>query len=261
MKIENVVKVMNFHSLLRVDSSKKNAEKFFEYEKALNEFTDNILNNRNLLLDKKLLQLDKNARPLNIYIGNDLGFCGNFNTNVSTEARRDENCDKIIIGKKIIKNNQDGVLLAITKEEYKENIKEIERILYDAITNRKNSEINVVYNHYFNISKIELTRKRLLPLPERGTDKKTYKEDFAVEGDINDILINIIVLYLLYEIRIATENSFASENIMRQAITKESLKKIEEIEEENERMERKIRKNINFKKTLENLTNVNNKDG
>ena len=123
MKIENVVKVMNFHSLLRVDSSKKNAEKFFEYEKALNEFTDNILNNRNLLLDKKLLQLDKNARPLNIYIGNDLGFCGNFNTNVSTEARRDENCDKIIIGKKIIKNNQDGVLLAITKEEYKEKKK------------------------------------------------------------------------------------------------------------------------------------------
>ena len=40
MKIESVVKVMNFHALLRVDSSRKKAEKFFEYEKELNDFAD-----------------------------------------------------------------------------------------------------------------------------------------------------------------------------------------------------------------------------
>ena len=35
MRIRNVVKVMNFHSLLRVDSARRNAEKYFEYEKEL----------------------------------------------------------------------------------------------------------------------------------------------------------------------------------------------------------------------------------
>lgn len=53
MRIRNVVKVMNFHSLLRVDSARRNAEKYFEYEKEITDFADNILNNRNLILDKR----------------------------------------------------------------------------------------------------------------------------------------------------------------------------------------------------------------
>ena len=67
-------------------------------------------------------------------------------------------------------------------------------------------------------------------------------------------------LTIINEIKIATENSFASENIMRQTITKESLKKLDEIEEENLREERKETNNKNFKKVLENFTNLNFKD-
>ena len=48
------------------------------------------------------------------------------------------------------------------------------------------------------------------------------------------------------------ENSYASENVMRQSITSESLKKIEEIEEENIRKERKEKKKKSFKKVIEN---------
>lgn len=36
MKIKNVVKVMNFHSLLKVDNARKTAEKYFGYEKRIN---------------------------------------------------------------------------------------------------------------------------------------------------------------------------------------------------------------------------------
>ena len=68
MRIKSVVKVMNFHSLLRVDSTRIKAEKYFAYEKELTDFVDNILNNRNLIMDKKLLKLNKNKKPLNIYI-------------------------------------------------------------------------------------------------------------------------------------------------------------------------------------------------
>ena len=57
-----------------------------------------------------------------------------------------------------------------------------------------------------------------------------------------------------------TENRCGSEKIMRQTITKESLKKLDEIEAENVRKERKIRNNKNFKKVIENFTNLTFKD-
>ena len=142
----------------------------------------------------------------------------------------------------------------MTKEEYPEQIKNIEEILYEAVKKSKYSKINLVYNHYYNVSKIELVRKTILPLETKKAGKG-YTEDFVVEGDINNILLNIIVLYLSYEIKIAEENSYASENIMRQMLTKESLKKIDEINQTKEAEKRKIRKNKSFKKTLETYTN------
>ena len=252
MKIKSVVKVMNFHSLLKVDKARRRAEKYFAYEKGLTDFVDNILNNRNLILDKKMLKLDKKQKPLNIYIGNDLGFCGNFNSNVNTEARNDTESDKIIIGKKILKG-KNNVLLALTKEEYLQNTKQIEDIIYDKIINNKISEMNLIYNHYYNVSKIELVKRKILPIEEEVYKTKSHKEDFAIEGDINDILVNIIAMYLSYEIRVATENSYASENVARQMLTKESLKKIDEIEEEDLRVYRKERNAKSFKKVIENF--------
>lgn len=254
MKIESVVKVMNFHALLRVDSSRKQAEKFFEYEKELNEFADNILNNRNLALDKKVLKTNPKGKPLNIYIANDLGFCGNFNSNVNEVMKKDKDSQRIIIGKKI-KNEEKNVLLTISKEEYKERQKEIEDILYDSVKNNKNSEINIIYNHYYNISEMQLVKKKILPIEKAKDKRKLYQEDFIIEGDINHILINIITLYLSYEIKIAQDNSYASENVMRQTITKQSLDKLKEIKEEKTKEQRKITKQKNFKKTLENYTN------
>lgn len=258
MRIKSVVKVMNFHSLLRVDSARKKAEKFFTYEKELTDFVDNILNNRNLILDKKMLKLNKHKRPLNIYIGNDMGFCGNFNTNVNKQAKDETDCDKIIIGKKISDDKQ-NVLMSLTKDEYMEKTKEIEELLYDVITNAKNSQINIIYNHYYNISKMELLKKRILPLEESKRRQGYYSEDYTIEGDINEILINVIVLYLSYEIRVAVENSYASENVMRQSITNESLKKIDEIEIENKRVERKERNKKSFKKVVENFIKLKDK--
>ncbi len=263
MNIKSVVRVMNFHALLRVDSSKKRAEKYFEYEKYLNDFVNNILNNRNFILDKRIIGYKKGKKILNVYIANDLGFCGDFNNNVNQVAKEDVEADKIIIGKKILQHKE-NVVLAITKKEYKESMKQIEDILYQGLTQFQYREINVVYNHYYNISNIKLIKKKLLPLDDNNLsseEKKLFKEDFVIEGDINEILTNIIVMYLLYEIRIATENSYASENIMRQSITNESMKKIDEIEVERNIMERKEIGNKNFKSILENFNQLNNKDG
>ena len=258
MKIKSVVKVMNFYSLLRVDSSKKRAEKYFGYEQAVKDFIDNILNNKNLILDKKMIKMNDKGRELNIYIANDLGFCGSFNSNINEVLRQDRENDKIIIGKKIIQNKSyENVIMTMTKDEYFEGNSQINKIMFDAIKDKKYKSINLIYNHYYNVSRIERVKQQILPLEKTKGKKEEYQDDFAVEGNINSILLNIIALYLGYEIKVAVENSYASENIMRQMITKESLKKIDEIEDEKQREERKESQIKNLKKQLDNINKMN----
>ena len=66
MNVRNVVKVMNFHSLLRVDSAKRTANKYQLMEEQLLDMIDGIVNNRNLSLDKKLLKVNENGPQLNL---------------------------------------------------------------------------------------------------------------------------------------------------------------------------------------------------
>ena len=166
--------------------------------------------------------------------------------------------DKIIIGKKIAQDKEySNVIISMTKDEYFEGAEKINKIMFDSVKNKQYKEVNIIYNHYYNISRIERVKSRILPLEKTKADKEEYQDDFAVEGNINSILLNIIALYLGYEIKVAVENSYASENIMRQMITKESLKKIDEIEEEKKRDERKIRNQKNLKKQLDNINKMN----
>ena len=258
MRIKSVVKVMNFYSLLRVDSSKKRAEKYCGYEQAVRDFIDNILNNKNLILDKKMIKMNDKGRELNIYIANDLGFCGSFNSNINEVLRQDKESDKIIIGKKIIQNKSyENVILSMSKDEYFEGNTKINKIMFDSIKDKKYKSINLIYNHYYNVSRIERVKEQILPLEKNKANPQDYQDDFAVEGNINSILLNIIALYLGYEIKVAVENSYASENIMRQMITKESLKKIDEIEDETVREERKKRQIKSLKKQLDNINKMN----
>jgi hypothetical protein len=61
-----------------------------------------------------------------------------------------------------------------------------------------------------------------------------------------------IALYICYEIKICEMNSYAAENVVRQQITRESLKKIDELEEEKTMVERKAKKQKDFQKIIEN---------
>lgn len=258
MRIKSVVKVMNFYSLLRVDSSKRKAEKDTGYEKAVRDFIDNILNNKNLILDKKMIKMNDKGKDLNIYIANDLGFCGSFNSNIHEVLKQDKENDKIIIGKKIMQeNNYENVIVSMSKDEYFEQTLQVREIMFNSIKDKKYRSINLIYNHYYNVSRIERVKRQILPLEKAEDKTEKYNEDFAVEGNINSILLNIITLYLGYEIKVAVENSYASENIMRQMITKESLKKIDEIEEENQRTERKQKQMKSLKKQLDNINKMN----
>lgn len=251
MKIKNVVKVMNFHSLLRVDSARRKAEKYFKIEQELNQMIASILYNRNFILDKKSLRSNPSFPVLDIYIGNDFGFCGNFNQEINNDMSEHTNNFKVIIGKKMHATIE-KVLLRINKEDFIESFKSIEDIILDGIRNMSYSEINIIYNHYNSINSFSFVRKRIFPVEFDGDSKKSYTEDFVVETDINEMLIDLVTLYICYQIRIAEANSWAAENVMRQQITRESLKKIDEIDFYKLRAYRKQKKYKDFKKLIEN---------
>ena len=210
MSIRNVVKVMNFHSLIRVDKAKRQADKYLMMEDQLYAMMEAIVNNRNLILDKKIFRVNEDAPKINIYIGSDFGFCSNYNSQVNDQLHKDPAGDvKILIGKKLRSAGLENV--------------------WDQIPYSRLEE-------------------------ESGRDesgKKTHTEDFAIEGDINRIMIRLMETYVYYELMLAVVNSRAAENILRQNATTESLKKIDEIEEENVMEERREKRNVEFQKVVD----------
>ena len=121
MSVRNVVKVMNFHALLRVNDARKKVEKAFNYERELKYVIATIVNNRIFNQENLSLDFSKNEKELNIYIGSDLGFCSSFNFDVMSYLKEDlDENDKIIIGKRVdcdVPNKK----LYIDKEKFHEN--------------------------------------------------------------------------------------------------------------------------------------------
>ena len=73
-----------------------------------------------------------------------------------------------------------------------------------------------------------------------------------------EMLKQLLILYVTYELEIAGHVSAAAENLTRQNVTTESLKRIDELEEEKARVERKERKAEEFSKVLDNFTKLRN---
>lgn len=257
MSVKKIVKVMNFHSLLRVNNARKKVEQAYKYEKQLKYVISSIINNRIFVQEKLSLNINKNAKELNIYIGSDYGFCANFNSDVSDLLKTDskEN-DKIIIGKRI-KGNFDNVVLYIDKDEFSTKSDEIFDIVLNGVLNNKYSKINIIYIHYYNLNRQEILKRTILPC-DFNNDINEYDElnpklndDFSVEGDIYFIIWSLISVYVSTEIKIAEAWSWASENVKRQMFTNESLKHIEDMDYEKARIERKIKKQKQFEAIVE----------
>ena len=147
--LTKVVKVMNFHALLNVDNAKAKADELMGVSNELTKLIQRIIYNKNIVLDKNILKPNPNNPKLSIYIASDLGFCGNFNSVINEQIKKDKDCYKIIIGKQI-RYKDELTLLTIEKKSFYEDFVELERIIADAILKLKYSEINVYYNHYYN---------------------------------------------------------------------------------------------------------------
>lgn len=252
-KIKNVVKVMNFQALLRMDKALKQGDKYRDVGKEITDILSKIMYNRNLILDKKILEPDPEKPELNIYIANDYGFCGNFNSEVARRIRKDKDAHKIIIGKKIVYSGDD-VLLKINKDDFFKRFSEIEECVENAIRSMDYSKINVFYNHYYSLSSFEFLKIQLFPVEFKG---EYYEgEDFVTETDMNGLLSSLISFYICYELKMCECISYAAENVLRSQITSSALEKLEEKEQEQRHEELKKRKEKSVLKSVENFKKI-----
>ena len=249
--IKNVVKVMNFHALLRVEKSKRVAESQFELEKKLRKLFCEIYYNNNLILDKKFIYDNPNGTVINIYIGNDLGFCSNFNSLVHKVMTKDKTSSKVLIGKKIF-SIDDNTLMMITKDNFDSEFFKLQEMMTAYIKEKKLKEVNVIYNHYYNVSDIKFMTKRIFPIVLEKEEDLNLDIDYLAETDINKVLSSLIGYFICHQIKICVTNSFASENLMRERITSEAKTKIEKINEEEFKKQHKEKKYKQMKKDMEN---------
>ena len=252
-KIKNVVKVMNFQALLRMDKALRQADKYKDVGKEITDILGRILYNKNLVLDKRILTPEEGLPELNIYIANDYGFCGNFNSEVSRRIKKDTDAKKIIIGKKIVFND-DTVLLRMSKEEFPTRFGEIQGCVEDAIRSMNYSKINVFYNHYYSMSSFEFLKIQLFPVEFKG---ELYEgEDFVAETDLNGLISRLASFYVCYQLKMCESISYAAENVLRSQITSSALEKLDEKEKEERHEEMKRRKEKSVLKSVENFKKI-----
>lgn len=253
--IKNVVKVMNFHSLLRVDKARKRAENYLKVGNEITTILSEILYNKNLVLDKQALIPDKDMPILDIYIANDYGYCGDFNSSVRRAILKNPNNDKIIIGKKILyKDNK--TVLKIEKDDFENRFLEIQHYIEKSLIDMSYSEINIYYNHYYSSTTFGFEKVKVFPVEFSGN----YYEgnDFVAETDLQKMLKSLVSFYICYQLKMCECISAAAENLNRNQITRMALDRIEEqeIEERNAMMRKRNEKacfeNVeNFKKVVQ----------
>ena len=86
----------------------------------------------------------------------------------------------------------------------------------------------------------------------KDSDPEDYKDDFMIDGDVETLMTNLLTTYLTYQLKIMRSSGYASENILRQNTTNESLKKIDEKEAELQMEERREKRAEEFAKVIEN---------
>ena len=253
--IKNVVKVMNFHSLLRVDKARKKAEKYLSVGEEITKILTEILYNKNLVLDKQILMPDKTKPILDIYIANDYGYCGDFNSSIRRAIMKNVDNYKIIIGSKIVyKDNK--TVLKLEKDLFNQEFTQIRHYIDKSLLDMSYREINIYYNHYYTSTTFEFKKVNVFPLEFKGEYYSGV--DYTAETNLQNMLKSLVAFYICYQLKMCECISEAAENLNRNQITSMALDKIEEKEEEKrnqylrKRNEEACFKNVeNYKKIIQ----------
>ena len=94
---------------------------------------------------------------------------------------------------------------------------------------------------------------QVFPVALERSAEDNYDIDFVIENDANRILCNVLAVYLNYRVVIAEKSSWAAENVNREKIARESLKRIDELREEEKNREHQERRRADLMEQISNF--------
>ena len=223
MNQEKVLKVINFHSLLKMNKFKGKINSYQNISNDVFKIIKELYFNKTIYFDRNALIPDSTKPKLNIYIANDSGLCGNYNTEVIDKIKTHPNDYKIIIGRKITYDDE-FTLLKLSNRDGEKSIIEIEKIINDGLRGMKYSEINIFYVNYNNYSDYSLKQIELFPIKYDG--KSFIGLEFESKSNVLEVIKGLISYYICYQIYTALDLSRVSENRERKRTTDIALKKV-----------------------------------
>lgn len=189
---------------------KSAAYKVLEVDGEYSEFAKRILSGK----------FDKTKPKLIIVFGADRGLCGSFNQSIIKQIKAEiagsEDFLVIAIGKRMMDFVESYCSDNILEEHFAsciddEMISHIVSVIVKRIEENTISSCHIFYNKFINVISQESTDKTLVPLEldEHDSDKVTPE----IDGE--NILDNLLRLYIKAEIKNAFVNSAASEEAAR----------------------------------------------
>ncbi len=238
-KLEVVINSMHIHSLVRIERCLKEISVIENYNKVMQTTLHRIYNNKKLDIYEDLhLMANPDKRKLLVVLTSEKGFCGEFNSLINQRYQEiDEECHIIKIGTKFTIKPTDDLICGrdINLEDLIGNIDVLTAItnsILEVYLSGECSGISFLYNKYINATTYKTELFETLPkvsIPEN--DDEDFS-DFEYELSNDELLktcLGFSIFGLLYSIAI---NSFTSEVLQRNMITKGSKDKIEERAEE-----------------------------
>lgn len=224
------------------------------YAGKIREVVSRLVSNDSV--DNELLNIsEENKRLLYIVIGSDRGLCGGFNNNLFkvVESKIQSNhrnflesksLDLMCIGKKSIAyfnkrgyqvvNSYPGFFDSLN---YPDAVEIMEQAMQQFIGG-KYDEVHLAYNEFKSIIAQNRIVKQVLPIdPEKlvevtNTDDSEQVIDYIYEPDRNDILDELLPLYLKIQLWSALLESNASEQGARMAAMDNATENAKELEQE-----------------------------
>ncbi len=233
-KVKSSVQVMNFHSLMKIAEAIENIERVRDYEAEIMHVIGSIFNNNNLILDNKInesfFEKTSSDRDINFYITSNYGLCGAFNSSViKVFENNSRSYRNYMTGKKGIKKLKGKNDIALQMEDL-DDIEMFSEIV-DLFFQGEISGVNIIYNKFITQEKNEFVIQQVLPfnMEDLSTiENEAHGPDYIIECSFTKLLNDVMTLYLKDKVYIAHLSALATENAIRQQITTESLKKIDE---------------------------------
>lgn len=221
--IENIKKItqaMERVAAVHLRRAQKKAEQSLPYAKKLRAMLDILVA---LGIDHPLFAVRPVKKTALVVIGADKGLCGSYNSNIIVAADKflkdypQEAVQVIPIGRKIVdyyQNKKWHIPFKMERWGGKITLAEIEDFSNQLVAwflDGTFDEVWLIHTHYINVMRRSIVLEKFLNIAKTAESKEIKNLNFILEPNGEEILDQVLPRYFLTRIKLALDESYASE--------------------------------------------------